>query len=146
MLGGFGMLVKNPPDRLPWPKQEFGGWESVVDGLVGISLGFAAFLVLAWLFAKYLPKMQFLSGLVLAPFTKGGQMPISMTSTGQTTDVQVRVGDVGQVVSPLRPAGQVKFDSAVVDVVSRAEFIENGVTVSIIEIHGNRVIVQPIEN
>ena len=146
MLGVFGMLIKNPPDRLPWPKQEFGGWESVVDGLVGISLGFAAFLVLVWLFAKYLPKMQFLSGLVLAPFTKGSQMSVSMTSTGQTTDVQIRVGDVGQVVSPLRPAGQVRFGSAVVDVVSRAEFLENGVTVSITEIHGNRVIVQPTEN
>jgi membrane-bound serine protease (ClpP class) len=144
LAGLFGMLIKNPPDKLPWPQSPL-DWEVFLNGVVGLSLGFVGFLIAAWFLVKYLPKLQFLSGLMLAPAAKGEQLPVSMTAMPQSRDSAVNIGDVGVVVSPLRPAGRAKFDQAVVDVVTEGEFIENGVEVKILEIHGNRVVVRTIK-
>ena len=144
LAGLFGMLIKNPPDKFPWPQSPL-DWEVFLNGVVGLSLGFVGFLIAAWFLVKYLPKLQFLSGLMLAPAAKGEQLPVSMTAMPQSRDSAVNIGDVGVVVSPLRPAGRAKFDQAVVDVVTEGEFIENGVEVKILEIHGNRVVVRTIK-
>ena len=71
-------------------------------------------------------------------------MPISMTTTPEKADLAVKVGDIGRVVSPLRPAGQARFDAAVVDVVAEAQFLENETKVQIVEIYGNRVVVREV--
>lgn len=149
ILGGlFGMLIKNPPDRLPWPRPEFGGWDSFIEGLSGIMLGFAGFVVLAFLLTKYLPRMQFLSGLILVPAFKGEEikMKVPVTAPPEGLTVGVKIGQVGEVTSALRPAGSAKFGECVVDVVAQAQFLDNGDRVEIIEIHGNRVIVKKIES
>jgi len=142
-LGLFGMLIKNPPDRLPWPQGQL-GWNIFLDGLMAVSIGFVGFLVLAYLLARYLPESEFLSGFMLGPAAKGGQMPVSMTSAQVKQVSQLAIGDLGEVVSPLRPAGQAKFGDAVVDVVTSGEFMGNGTMIEIIEIHGNRVVVRSV--
>ena len=55
------------------------------------------------------------------------------------------MGDVGEVVSPLRPAGQGRFGGNVVDVVTKGDFVENGSRVKITAIHGNRVVVREVD-
>jgi membrane-bound serine protease (ClpP class) len=143
LAGVFGMLVRNPPDRLPWPQTDF-DWEVFTDGAVGLSLGFVGFVILAWLLGKYLPKMQFLSGLMLVPTQakQGGEVEVSMTITPDSKTGSVNVGDTGVVVSTLRPAGRAKFGEAVVDVVAEAAFLEIGTKVKITAIYGNRVVVK----
>ncbi|MHC4425970.1 MAG: NfeD family protein [Planctomycetota bacterium] len=143
LAGLFGMLIKNPPDRLPWP-QDAVAWSDFTWGVVGLSLGFAGFAVLAWLLSKYLPRIQFLSGLILVPATagQGGTMRVSMTTPRESEATSVKVGDAGEVVSILRPTGKAEFDDAIVDVVAEAEFLDKGTKVEIIEIHGNRVVVK----
>lgn len=143
LVGLFGMLIKNPPNTLPWPHSPL-DWQLFVSGVLGLSLGVAGFIVLAWLLAKYLPKFQFLSGLVLSPtvVTQGGEMRVSMTTPPESETGAVSVGDVGEVTSILRPTGKARFGDAVVDVVATAEFLEKGTKVVIIEIHGNRVVVK----
>jgi len=145
LVGLFGMLIKNPPNRLPWPYSPL-DWQLFVSGVLGLTLGVAGFIVLAWLLAKHLPKFQFLSGLILAPTlaTQAGQMQLSMTSPPDSKIAALNVGDVGQVISTLRPAGKARFGDAIVDVVATAEFLEKGTKVIIIEIHGNRVVVRAI--
>jgi membrane-bound serine protease (ClpP class) len=66
LVGLFGMLVKNPPNRLPWPDSP-ANWDTFLDGLMGLSFGFVGFMILAWILSKYLPKLQFFSGLILVP-------------------------------------------------------------------------------
>jgi len=141
----FGMLIRNPPDEFPWPRNEF-AWNDFTWGVIGLALGFAGFIVAAWIFSKYLPKARFLSGLILVPgpITKGGEMPVSMTAAPEDRTKGVNVGDTGEVLSTLRPTGKVKFDDAIVDVVALAEFIEKGAKVEIVEIHGNRVVVRAV--
>ncbi|MCD6394739.1 MAG: hypothetical protein J7M40_14700 [Planctomycetes bacterium] len=140
--GLFGMLIRNPPGDVPWPKTEF-AWDLFLDGLVGLSFGFVGFLCLAYLFTRYLPKMYFLRGLMLRPAAAGEQLPPSITTAApRSAGININVGDTGEVVSPLRPAGQARFAQATVDVVTVGEFLENGTKVKIIQIHGNRIVVR----
>jgi membrane-bound serine protease (ClpP class) len=143
--GVFGMLVRNPPDKFPWPQGQI-GWNEFTSGALSLCIGVIGFVVLAWLISKYLPQTQieFLSRLFLVP-TKAGQggiMAVSMTSPIPNQTESIKVGDVGQVVSTLRPTGKAKFGDAIVDVVAEAEFLDKGTQVEIIKIHGNRVVVK----
>ena len=144
--GFFGMLVKNPPGEVPWPDSEL-EWDMFADGAMGLVGGFAGFVVLAWLIARYLPKIPFLRGLILTPSvaTPGGGIGVSMTSPPSSQTESVQVGEQGEVVSALRPAGKARFGDAIVDVMAEAEFLEIGTAVKIIEIHGNRVVVRVVE-
>ena len=146
IAGVFGMLIKNPPDKLPWPRDEI-AWNDFSWGLAGLSLAIAGFMLLAWLLSRFLPRLQFLSGLVLVPASAGRrvEMPISMTHAPDSRTAGVTVGDTGEVLSTLRPIGRAKFADAIVDVVADAEFLDKGTKVEIIEIHGNRVVVKTIE-
>ena len=141
VIGGFGMLIKNAPDELPWPKPEFGGWAPILDSLVGVSLGFVGFVMVAIIFAKYLPKITFLNGLAIQPAPKGPTLPVSMT-TASPKDAGLQVGQSGIAVSILRPVGQGQFDDAIADVVAEGEFIQKGDAIVITGIHGNRVVVR----
>jgi len=145
--GLFGMLIKNPPDKLPWPQDAI-AWNDFTWGVVGLSVGFVGFIVLAWVLSKYLPRIQFLSGLILAPAVprQSGEIPLSMTTPPESKTVSVSLGDTGEVVSILRPTGKAKFGDAIVDVVAEAEFLDKGTKVEIIEIHGNRVVVKAVGN
>jgi len=71
-------------------------------------------------------------------------MEISMTAPPEHETIGVNVGDIGDVVSILRPTGKARFGDAIVDVVAEAEFLDKGAKVEIIEIHGNRVVVKAV--
>ncbi len=145
LVGLFGMLIKNPPNRVPWPDGPE-NWDVFIDGVLGLSFGFMGFVVLAWVLTKYLPKLQFLSGLILVPVVakQGTEMEISMTVPPEHGAIGVNIGDIGKVISKLRPTGKARFGDAIVDVVAEAEFLDKGANVEIIEIHGNRVVVKAV--
>jgi membrane-bound serine protease (ClpP class) len=147
LAGLFGMLIRNPPGTLPWPNNDI-AWNDFGWGVVSLAGGFIGFVVLAWLLAKYLPKMQFLNGLILAPTgaKQGTEFEVSMTIPPESKTISVNIGDLGEVVSTLRPTGKAKFGNAIVDVVAEAEFLDKGTNVEIIEIHGNRVVVKAVGN
>lgn len=147
LVGMFGMLIKNPPERIPWPQTDL-DWTLFAQSILGILFGFAGFLIVAWLSARFMPKVEFLSGLSLEPTRPPGEneTKVSITSLPGTEEITVNIGDRGVVTSPLRPAGSAKFGDAVVDVLTRAEFMETGDHVEIEEVHGNRVVVKKIEN
>jgi membrane-bound serine protease (ClpP class) len=68
-------------------------------------------------------------------------MEASMTRPPGSTAGGIAVGDCGEVLSTLRPTGNVKFDDCIVDCVAEGDFLEKGRKVKITEIHGNRVVV-----
>ncbi|MHC4692743.1 MAG: NfeD family protein [Planctomycetota bacterium] len=145
--GLFGMLIRNAPDELPWPQDPI-AWNDFTWGVMGLAGGFIGFVVLAWVLAKYLPRMQFLSGLILLPATAklGTEMEVNLTTLPESEAVDVNIGDVGKVKSKLRPTGKAQFGDAIVDVVAEGEFLEAGTAVEIIEIHGNRVVVKAVKD
>ena len=147
LIGLFGMLIRNARDELPWP-HTISDWQSLSSGVIGLAAGFSGFLLLAWLLSRYLPKIPFMSGLILSPAVaaagRGGSQ-VSMTSPPESASVGVQIGDVGEVISTLRPAGKARFGDAIVDVVATGEFLNRGTQVRIIEIHGGRVVVKKTE-
>ena len=147
LAGLFGMLIKNPPDKLPWPETTI-DWQLFINGVLGLSLGFIGFVLLAWLLTKYMPKLQFLSGLILIPTAakQGDEIEVSMTTPPESRSATVNIGDLGEVISTLRPTGKAKFGDCIVDCVATAEFLDRGTKVEIIEIHGNRVVVRVAES
>jgi membrane-bound serine protease (ClpP class) len=146
LAGLFGMLIKNPPDRLPWPESDF-DWQFLTNQIWAIGLGFIGFVVLATLLRKYIPRTGFFSRLTLAPATakRGGEMEISMTAPAESAETVIKAGDSGEAISRLRPAGKAMFGEAVVDVVAEGAFIDKGAKVTIIEVRGNRVVVRQKE-
>jgi len=148
LVGLFGMLVKNPPDEFPWPHDAI-AWSDFTSGIVALCLGVLGSAILAWLIAKHLPKTEnaFLSGLFLVPAARGqgGAARLSMTAPPKSSPGSVEVGDIGRVVSTLRPTGEARFGDVIVDVVAKAEFLDKGTNVEIIEIRGNRVVVKAAE-
>lgn len=144
ILGGiFGMLVRNPPDKLPIPQNQL-DWIDMQNGILGLSLGFVGFIVVTWILSKYLPKFAFFNRLLLEPPKRSGGGSKVVIATPVESQTSVKVGDIGIVTSTLRPAGVAKFDDAMVDVVSDGEFVDNGAKVKIISISGNRVTVEPL--
>lgn len=147
LAGLFGILIVNRPDEIPWPRTDF-DWELFTDGALALSVGFIGFVLIAYLLSKYIPRLQFFSGLMLAPALakRGTEFEVSYTSPAETSSVTINVGDEGEVLSPLRPTGTGRFGTAVVDVVAEGAFLDKGTRVEIIEIHGNRVVVRETEN
>jgi membrane-bound serine protease (ClpP class) len=145
VFGGlFGMLIRNAPGQLPWPETPQ-DWSTLTNGVLGLAFGFLGFLALAVILARHLPKLRFMSGLILVPATAQAghdRSNLSMTAPPESAQGDINVGDTGQVTSRLRPAGKARFGDAVVDVVATAEFLDVGTSVEIIEIHGNRVVVR----
>ena len=146
LAGLFGMLVKNAPDQIPWPQRPE-DWTVFRNGVLGLAYGIAGGGILAAIVSRYLPRLPFMSGLILVPATAaaaGAPAPISATAPPQSIG-GLRAGDRGRVTSDLRPAGKARFGDAIVDVVATAEFLEEGTEVQVIEIYGNRVVVAKVE-
>jgi membrane-bound serine protease (ClpP class) len=50
----------------------------------------------------------------------------------------------GESLTPLRPAGRAKFGERIVDVVTAGDFVSTGELIEVVEIGGNRVVVQKL--
>lgn len=85
-------------------------------------------------------------GLKLFPSTPMGRRMINAglsfeaTAATDLRDLEL-VGQTGEVLTPLRPAGHARLGGRRVDVVSRGEVIEPGEQVRVLEVQGNRVVV-----
>jgi membrane-bound serine protease (ClpP class) len=137
--GLFGMLIKNPPDRLPWPEGQ-AGWDAFLQGALGLLIGIGGFIFFAIIAAKYLPRWRLLGGLVLTP---AGMLERPSPEMDLRPDLP-RIGDIGVVDSPLRPAGKARFGRALVDCLTYGQFLEKGRKVRVTEVTGNKVVVEPI--
>ena len=141
IVGGLlAMFVKNAPNEIPWPKGEM-AWSIFTDGLFGMAIGFLLFIFVAAVLAKYMDRIPLLRSFVLKSAVTGKQTTVSRTFEPPNGQLALEVGQTGEVVSPLRPAGKAKFASSVVDVVADGAYIEKGRRVKILEVHGNHVIV-----
>ena len=141
LVGLLGMLIRNAPGEVPWPRNPI-AWSLFFDSLSALAAGFIAFLICAWLLARYMPRTRLFRGLELAPAAAGDTLAVSATAA-PAARVQLRPGLRGVALSPLRPAGQARFADTVADVVSQGDFIAKDAPVEILNIQGNRIVVRP---
>jgi len=134
LVGLFMALVKRPIPEIPINKdQYFQGLYMLLSSL--IFTGALSYV----LFKFFLPKMESFGGLVLKTEEKGGE---GFVVQGQ--DREDFLGREGVAVSSLRTAGKAMFGEELLDVVTDGEFLEKDTKIKVIEVKGNRIVVERI--
>lgn len=113
--------------------------ESTGMGFTMLFVTLFAVPAVVWFALKQLPKTPLGKKL----FTSGP--PPSPSDTALITKPVV-VGAIGTTSSELRPSGTVDLDGERVDVVTEGEFIDRGARVRVVEVEGNRVVVELVES
>jgi membrane-bound serine protease (ClpP class) len=83
-----------------------------------------------------LPRSPFGKMLVLADSQKAEEGWVNEKSDSEL------IGKTGKVVTPLRPVGTVELGPERLQAVSEGAFIDRGAVVRVIEVHGNRIVVE----
>ncbi len=82
--------------------------------------------------------------LAASPFTlkktlAAGHDPATESNTILSNEL---MGSTGTTITRLAPAGKALIDNKRFDVVSNGNFIEKGIDIKVIEVHGNRIVVK----
>lgn len=88
--------------------------------------------MVAWI--KFFPRSRF-----------GRKLTVSTDlrdSSATERNVESLIGQSGETVSPLRPGGFALFGDRRVDVVTQGEMIDKGERVTVVDVEGNRIVVQ----
>jgi membrane-bound serine protease (ClpP class) len=144
LVGLFGMLIKNPPNKFPWPQTQY-DWQLFTNGALGLLFGFFGFVLLAWLVTKHLPKIPVAKRIMLAAPRQA--VVIGMGDSwvaARPSEEPIQVGQKGISLSQLRPAGKAKFGGLRVDVVSSGGLIEANREIVVEVVEGNRIVVKEI--
>ncbi|MAE61238.1 MAG: hypothetical protein CMJ49_07760 [Planctomycetaceae bacterium] len=124
-----------------------GTWDAMLEGMLTMMISLVVAMIGFFVIGRYIGSIPFMNRLVLGM----RQQPATVAPMGesiaaaQATAVGMggtRVGDTGVVSADLRPVGRARFGDALVDVVTQGEQIESGATVRVVEVHGNRVVVE----
>jgi membrane-bound serine protease (ClpP class) len=100
-------------------------------GLLALGGGLAVSGLMGWL----LPRTSAGREMVLANNQRGMR-------AGDASLAQL-LGQVGEAVTPLRPAGSARVNGRVVDVVTDGIYVEAGAPVRVAKVEGSRVVVEP---
>ncbi|MCS6849570.1 MAG: hypothetical protein NZ700_00195 [Gemmataceae bacterium] len=130
---GLATLEKKPETTQEW--LDFGQ----TIGMFG--MGLVAAVLVALFMGRYLPHIPGANRLVLPPPT---ERPDEAAALPSELPYASLLGAVGTATTPLRPAGMVQFGDQYVDVVAEGSFVAPGARVRVIEVEGNRVVVQEI--
>lgn len=149
LLPGFGFpgligitlvlysLLSAMADRVP-----DGSWlpdfPNLQGPLIKLSSGILMAAFAGVIVGRWLPKSRAGHWLILDRSTSSSQ--------GYTGDLADRslLGAEGIAITPLRPAGAAEFGDRRVDVVTRGEYEEAGARVRVVEVKGNRIVVEPV--
>jgi membrane-bound serine protease (ClpP class) len=111
------------------------------DTVVGLS-GIAVCVVLAAIaMRRFFPHSPLFNHMVLQPPSNDEMEYLAHRES--LVDFSHLLDHQGVTTTPLGPAGKARFDGQIVDVASRGEFIDRGASVTVVEVHGNRIVVRP---
>ena len=99
---------------------------------------------------KHFGNLPFFNRLILKSSTLeagGASTPITAPNIHVSGDEvigegRIKVGAVGQTIAELRPSGRAEIDGQIIDVISQGEWIDTGQRVRVIEVQGNRIVVE----
>jgi membrane-bound serine protease (ClpP class) len=136
MLSGLALVTL---ERLPSSADEWGGL--AVRGSTYLFAMMGAF-ALAFLIAKFLPKVPYANRLILAaPSEAPGAGEPLLPGASAAAEM---LGAIGTTNTALRPAGVVRIRDEFVDVVSDGGFIAAGTRVQVIAVEGTRIVVKEV--
>lgn len=100
-------------------------------------------LVLVALMNRWLPNAPVLGRIMLSPPSPQEKERIRRNES--PVDFDRLVGQEGITTTQLTPSGKARFGDRLVDVISDVELIEPNTRIVVVEVHGNRVMVEPVE-
>lgn len=126
-------------------------WDLFRSNLLVIGLSIVASVVFFGIIIRLFPHLPLFNRLILeqpGSDAAGGKsvgrasVPGDGMDLAVGDDAEVSIGAGGTVVTTLRPVGKADINGAVHIVRSDGEFIEEGTEVKVLEIHGNKILVQ----
>ena len=112
---------------------EVAGWIGVLVAIVMVP----SLLVTAY---KILPQTRFGRQVILAPPQRERGDAIA-----DTTELEMLVGQVGRVLTTMRPVGMCAFDGRKVECVAESGYVQKDKTVTVIHVEGTQVTVRVVE-
>jgi membrane-bound serine protease (ClpP class) len=123
---------------LPHNDYQFRQFRDTLLGLAGVGV---AVIIAALVMRRFLPRTALFGHMVLEPPSSTEMEHIANREA--MVDFSHLLGENGVTTTPLAPAGKARFGDELVACASRGEFVDRGVPVTVIEIHGNRIVVRP---
>jgi len=108
--------------------------ETFSGPLIKVTLAFVGSLVLVFIAGKFLPKSKAFGHLMLGSV---------LSAPGGEQDL---LGTEGTSHSDLRPGGTAYFDGKKFDVVTLGDYIPRETPIRIVEVHGNRIVVEDLSH
>ncbi len=143
-ISGFALILISLLNAMSWkvPGELLpvfsGSGATLQQALINLAWGMSGAVVLGFFAGKYLPKSKLIQPLVLTIHEDKAE---GFCAAHDHTE---RLGEEGVTKMNLRPSGRARFDNRSIDVITHGEFIEKGVAVRIVEIHGTRIVVEKI--
>jgi membrane-bound serine protease (ClpP class) len=135
MLGGLGLVTF---EKIPSTPAE---WGTLGVKISQYMFGMMGSFLLAFLIARFLPKVPYANRLMLSPPTDRSQTQSALPGADEAA---LLLGAIGTTNTPLRPSGVVRFDDKFVDVVSDGGFIPAGTRVQVFAVEGTRIVVKEV--
>jgi len=143
-LGGGAMLVASivlASQTFVWPHNSY-QVAQVERSLWTLAAAGLGVVVIAMLLRRFLPSTSLFGHVVLQPPSEEEAEEIrARESLLASNDL---VGARGTATTPLVPGGKARFGDRLLDVVAEGEVIARGVEVVVVEVHGSRIVVQPV--
>ncbi len=135
-MGMYFSLVDFTIPQYSWEFDRF------FDVLYSFALAMGLFVVLAAITWRMLPRTTVFNWVIM-----GGAQPVSEGYTVQTEgDIRAAIGLSGVATSMLRPAGRGRFGEKTYSIVTRGEFIDKETPIRIINVEGNRYVVEATQS
>jgi len=134
-MGGQFFTPGNTPSNIAWDRLI----SSVLTMLLSLVASFTGFYFLT----KYFGSIPLLNRLILddAQPALAGQAHVHVAGDDAIGGGGIAVGDTGKALTALHPAGEAFIKGSPVDVVALGGWVDQGVPVRVVEVHGNRIVV-----
>ncbi len=136
LSGTYLALVDAPIPQYSWD------YDRLNDVTYSFALALVTFFVFVAATWRLLPRTPLYDRLVMAGTQQVGEGYVAQTAE----DMKAALGLRGTTITMLRPAGSGRFDGKKLRIVSRGEYIGKNVSVEIVEVEGNRYVVERRED
>lgn len=123
LVASAGLAIYEFPDQAFWIIMA-----ELLGVVMGVALGFYLF-----------PRVGLGRRMILA-----NELTVEEGYVSNVTDESL-LGQIATAFTALRPAGTILLGDRRIDAVTTGNFIDKDVSVRIVEVHGNRIVVEPAE-
>ncbi len=134
-----GTFVPREPSAPPFSLPTLPAtWAGLKTGVITMSLSLLAAVTGLVFLTRYLPDSWLGRRLLLANPAAGPAL------AAPDPREQVQVGEIGEVLTPLRPGGRARFGDLILDVQSETAYVEVGERVKVVRHEGMMLFVRPL--